>query len=134
MQDSWDPVHYTGFGDSENPNEQAAGQLFIDELTHAWQIEHRTFLPGLMCEAVTSQSTTLGGDMSVYEYGSPGLDFSEFNPEQQGSIVDEWFAGSGNQGPGKEGTGKQEGFDPCQENDRNPYFRYIRDNIRTRIT
>jgi hypothetical protein len=119
-----DPVNYTGLGDTENPNQQSAGQLFIHELTHAWQIEHRSFLPGLMCEAISSQSTTLGGNMSVYKYGNAGPNFSEFNPEQQGSIIDDWFAGSGN---------KQKEFGASVENDSNPYFRYIRDNIRNRL-
>lgn len=118
-----DPVGYTGLGDGDNPNQQAAGQLFIHELTHAWQIEHRSFLPGLMCDAITSQATTLGGDMGVYKYGDADKPFSEFNPEQQGSIVDDWFAGSG----------KQQGLGAKRADEGNPYFRYIRSNIRQGI-
>ncbi len=119
-----DPVGCTGFGDPDNPGLQAAGQLFIHELVHAWQIDTETFLPGLMCEAIGAQLTTLGGNMDVYRYGAAGPAFSDFNPEQRGSIVDDWFAGSG----------KQQGqFEPMVENDTNPYFRYVRDNIRNRI-
>ncbi len=117
------PATYAGLGGSANTKQQTPGQLFIHELTHAWQIAHRSFLPGLMCEAVTTQSTTLGGDMAVYKYGAPGKSFSEFNPEQQGSIVDDWFAGSGN----------QKVFGAGREDDGNPYFRYIRDNIRRQV-
>ena len=118
-----DPIGYRGFGDPDNPGQQKPGQLFIHELGHAWQIDTETFLPGLMCEAIGAQLTTLGGNMDVYRYGAAGQAFSEFNPEQRASIVDDWFAGSG----------KQKEFGPAVEDDRNPYFRYIRDNIRNRI-
>jgi hypothetical protein len=118
-----DPIGYRGFGDPDNSNQQAPGQLFIHELVHAWQIDTETFLPGLMCEAIGAQLTTLGGNMDVYRYGAAGQAFSEFNPEQRASIVDDWFAGSG----------KQAEFGRAVEDDRNPYFRYIRDNIRNRI-
>jgi hypothetical protein len=118
-----DPVGYAGFGDPESSSEQAPGQLLIHELVHTWQIDSRTFLPGLMCQAIGAQLTTLGGDMSVYRYGAAGPAFSEFNPEQQGSIVDDWFGGSGAQRP----------FGVRVENDSNPYFRYIRDNVRQRV-
>ena len=57
-----DPIGYAGLGDPDNPGRQTPGQLFIHELTHAWQIDTETFLPGLMCEAVSTQSTTLGGE------------------------------------------------------------------------
>ena len=60
-----DPTHYTGKGDPDKPRKQAAGQLFIHELTHAWQIDVTHFLPGLMCDGLLNQSTTLAGDMGV---------------------------------------------------------------------
>jgi len=121
-----DPIGYRGFGDPDKKEQQAPGKLFIHELVHAWQIDTATFLPGLMCEAIGAQLTTLGGNMDVYWYGAAGQAFSEFNPEQQASIVADWFTGSG----------KQEDLafgGPAVEDDRNPYFRYIRDNIRNRI-
>lgn len=117
-----DPIHYTGKGDPDKPRKQAAGQLFIHELVHAWQIDAAFFLPGLMCEAILNQSTTLGGDMDVYRYGPPGREFGRFNLEQQASIVDDWFGASGRM---------QSGNRPASE--ESPYFRYIRDNIRNRI-
>jgi hypothetical protein len=116
-----DPIHYTGFGDGVPANPQKAGQLFIHELTHAWQIGATSFLPGLMCSAIANQSTTLGGNMSIYHYGPPDKAFSEFNLEQQASIVDDWFAG----------TTPEDNPKPKLE--ASTYFRYIRDNIRARV-
>lgn len=117
-----DPIRYTGKGDPDKPRQQAAGQLFIHELTHAWQIDVATFLPGLMCDAVLNQSTTLDGDMGVYDYDRPNRDFARFNLEQQASIVDDWFAGSG---PMQSGEGPM--------SNKSPFFKYIRDNIRRRL-
>jgi len=92
-------------------------QLLIHELTHAWQIKHSTFLPGLVCDSVVNQARNEFGG-SVYKYGPAGQPWSKFNLEQQASIVDDWFAGTR---PGSSGT-------PMDTND--PYFMYIRDNIR----
>ena len=118
-----DPIHYTGKGDPDKPRKQAPGQLFIHELVHAWQIGATFFLPGLMCDAVLNQSTTLGGDMDVYLYGQAGREFRRFNLEQQASIVDDWFGGSGpSQNPNTD-----------KESEASPDFRYVRDNIRKRI-
>ncbi|TDN88652.1 hypothetical protein [Microbacterium sp. BK668] len=122
-----DPVRYAGFGDPDNANRQAPGQLFVHELTHVWQIEHSTFLPGMMCEALVNQSTTISGDMGVYQYGPPDRAWADFNLEQQASIVDDWFAGSGRQAP-------PAGSPPAPASETGAYFRYIRDNIRTGIT
>jgi len=123
------PTSYTGSG--QGPvNLRAAGQLLIHELCHAWQIEHSTFLPTTMCKGVINQVGTLGGDMSVYLYGDAGLPWGDYNLEQQASIVDQWFAG----------TGKQKEFPPAFEGDGsdgkpvNPYWRYVRDNIRAGVT
>ena len=118
-----DPIRYTGKGNPDRPVVQKPGQLFIHELVHAWQIDTARFLPGMMCEAVLNQSTTIGGDMSVYKYGPPGPAFSQFNLEQQASIVDDWFGGNG----------QQTAHAPRTEDDSNPYFRYVRDNIRARL-
>jgi hypothetical protein len=120
-----DPIHYAGKGDPDKPKpkpeDQKPGQLFIHELVHAWQIDATFFLPGLMCGAILNQATTIDGDMGVYRYGNPGRNFGSFNLEQQASIVDDWFGG----------TGPQKGTP--QESGESPYFRYIRDNIRKRI-
>jgi hypothetical protein len=70
-----------------------AGQVLIHELTHAWQIAHTGFLPGLMCSGIVNQVEYTFGD-NVYDYGAPGLPWADFNLEQQGAIVDQWFGGS----------------------------------------
>ncbi|MEP7309466.1 MAG: hypothetical protein ABJA98_28510 [Acidobacteriota bacterium] len=115
------PTQYPGLGDPENPATQAPGQLFIHELVHAWQIDTASFMPGLICGALLNQATTIGGNMSVYRYGPPDRDFGRFNLEQQASIIDDWF---GRYRPGAT---------PSGEGEADPYFRYVRDNIRKRI-
>ncbi|GAA3630264.1 hypothetical protein [Microlunatus ginsengisoli] len=122
-----DPMGYTGHGGPER-NVRAAGQLLIHELTHAWQIAHSHFLPGMMCSAIGNQVGTLGGDMTVYAYGPAGPNFDTFNLEQQGSIVDGWFAGNlaRTEGP-------QRRYVPMLADDANPYWRYLRDHIRAGV-
>jgi hypothetical protein len=63
------------------------GEVLIHELTHAWQIHHNTFFPGLACKAL------LGGN---YEYDKTKVQehapwSSTFGLEEQASIVDDWF-------------------------------------------
>ncbi|MBF6346873.1 hypothetical protein IU409_25660 [Nocardia cyriacigeorgica] len=88
------------------------GQLLIHELAHAWQSAHTSFLPGLMCSGMVNQAQFLLGD-NVYAYGPSGPGWSEFNAEQQGSIVDQWFGASKNSGRYK------------MMDQQNPYYRYI---------
>jgi len=91
------------------------GQLLIHELTHAWQIEHN-FLPPLMCSmVVTDVDNTLLDDQ--YLYGPPGPLWDTFNPEQQGTIVDQWYAGSGN----------SDGWPSMDQ--QNVYYSYIWNNV-----
>lgn len=126
-----DPVHYTGKGGDERER-NAPGQLLIHELTHAWQIANESFSPEYYCRAVSTAASTAGGDMSAYSYGPAPGNWSSFGTEQQASIVDDWFAGSNNPF-----DGPQKKFPPMHDDDQgpaqNPYFRYIRDNIRTGI-
>lgn len=93
------------------------GQVFIHELTHAWQIQHASlqdgFVPGLMCEGILNQTVV----SHPYDYGPPGQPWSCFNLEAQGAIVDQWFGGNGKQS-------KQE-----EEDKSSPYFGYIANNI-----
>src|SRR5262245_24836176 len=128
-----DPINYTGKG-GDMLGQNAAGQLLIHELTHAWQIGNESFTPEYYCRAVSTAVGTIGGDMSAYRYGPAGGRWRSFGTEQQASLVDEWFAGSKN--PNK--SSPQQGFPPMHSDDQgqpnqNPYFRYIRDNIRTGI-
>jgi hypothetical protein len=126
-----DPVRYTGKG-GEKLGQNAPGQLLIHELTHAWQIANSSFTPEYYCRAVSTAVGTLDGNMSAYTYGSADGDWEAFGTEQQASIVDEWFAG--NKNPGRS---RQSQYVPMESReagvDGNPYFRYIRDNIRTGI-
>jgi len=121
---------YINFGDVySNPNPlqytnktyPVPGQVLIHELTHAWQIARTSFLPGLLCEGIVNQANNTAGQ-SVYAYGPPGSPWSSgsFNLEAQGAIVDQWFAGIP--------TVNTPNRKPRDEND--PYFMYIRDNIR----
>ncbi len=107
-----DPMNYVT-GSYTRP-----GQVLIHELTHAWQINYRTFTPGLICEAVVNQVQYLLGT-DVYAYGPPGPPFSHFDVEAQGAIVDQWFGGTGSNVPGRT---------PANPND--PYFMYIANYIR----
>jgi hypothetical protein len=92
------------------------GQLFIHEMTHVWQILHKTFVPGWVCSGLLNQVGNYFDN--VYAYTNEGaLPWSDFNIEQQASIVDDWFGGTRIQG--------QAGQDPSD-----PYFPYIRDNLR----
>lgn len=78
------PVSYS---DSSYP---ALGKVFIHELTHVWQIYHTSFVPGLVCNRIYDE---ISGGLQ-YEPGSGGKDWSQYNLEQQATIVDEWFAPS----------------------------------------
>jgi len=96
------------------------GQLFIHELTHAWQIHNSTFVPGWICSGLIIQTRNTFGD-NTYKYAPPDgptTRWSDFNLEQQGAIVDQWFGGNRANGTGM----------PMNSSD--PYFHYIRDNIR----
>ncbi len=128
-----DPVHSTTKGGSTQ-GVNAPGQLLIHELTHAWQIANESFTPEYYCRAVSTAIGTMGGDYSAYRYGAPSGAWSSFGTEQQASLVDEWFAGNANPDPGS----PQIKFPPKHGAESgahvNPYFRYIRDNIRRGIS
>jgi hypothetical protein len=96
------------------------GELLIHELTHAWQIAHSSFIPGLVCEGIVNQANYQVGQ-SVYQYPAPGGVWSSFNLEQQAAIVDQWFGGVPTAAVPNRSV----------MNSTDPYFSYIRDNIRT---
>jgi hypothetical protein len=67
------------------------GQVFIHELTHVWQIHHSKFIPGLVCEGVSNQiRDTLGEE--IYNPGTGERNWSDYTLEQQGALVDRWYA------------------------------------------
>ncbi|MFT4088102.1 MAG: hypothetical protein QM658_13325 [Gordonia sp. (in: high G+C Gram-positive bacteria)] len=129
------PTKYTGKGQADDGS-RAPGQLLIHELTHVWQISNNSFTPSYFCRALGTAAGSTGGDMSAYSYGPAVLPWHEFGTEQQASIVDEWFAGS----KIRVRDQRQFGYPPRDERtdvdspNANPYFRYIRDNIRTGIS
>jgi hypothetical protein len=63
------------------------GSVLMHELTHAWQVQHTTFIPGMMCKALTDRDY----NQDVKTSGS-GAAWSSFSLEQQGSIVDSWYS------------------------------------------
>jgi uncharacterized protein with LGFP repeats len=109
-----DPVHKP----EPNSDYQSPGEVFIHELTHAWQIAHAFFSPGLACERLIDPS---------YAFGPPGPSFSSFTIEGQAQIVDYWYGGDR---PGTDGhpAGTGRAMDPDD-----PYFGYIQNNIRTGV-
>jgi hypothetical protein len=94
------------------------GQLFIHELTHAWQIQHASlqdgFVPGLMCQGILNQTVV----SNPYHYGAPGPPWRSFGMESQAAIVDQWFGG----------TGKQRTNGGMMDKS-SPYFGYIASNV-----
>jgi hypothetical protein len=100
-------------------NYPSPGQLFIHELTHAWQIHHSSFVPGFICSGLVGNTGKITGD-SAYKYGppwAPNTKWSDFHLEQQAAIVDQWF--------GAQRITPQKRMDETDD-----YFHYIRDNIR----
>ena len=99
---------------SNNPfipltNLQRIKCIFIHELTHVWQGFHHV---NYVWNSLSHQCTVALTGVDPYTYTS-GKNWSEYNVEQQGKIIKDWFdPGVGNRSP------------------NNSRFRYIRDNIR----
>jgi len=66
----------------------AAGEVFIHELTHPWQVTHSPFAHDFFWDAAK-----LAGQ-AAYNYGPPGTDWSDLRLEAQASIVNEWYPGT----------------------------------------
>ncbi|MER5602245.1 hypothetical protein ABT085_34850, partial [Streptomyces sp. NPDC002265] len=107
------------FDDPRKDPHGAYGQVFIHELVHAWQIEHTPMQLALMADAFASKvCEATQGVHAPYVYGPAGPVYGDFNLEQQAKIVEDWFVGASSVPPG------------TKRDSNNPYFRYIRDNIR----
>ncbi|MGH9901998.1 MAG: hypothetical protein ACRD68_09325, partial [Pyrinomonadaceae bacterium] len=89
----------------------AAERSFIHELTHVWQGHNSRFPFGYIFNSIWHQAAAGGG---AYSY-TVGKAWSEYNCEQQGNIVRDWWSPNQNSIGGKQSD---------------PRFRYIRDNIR----
>jgi hypothetical protein len=120
-----DPIHY-----SSGKAYATQGQLFIHELTHAWQVAHGSFVAGWICSALDAQ--VIQGQ-SAYNVGSAGPPYSDFGIEAQAVIVDRWF------GQYASGWKTMTDGDPFRDVDNklksssavaDPYFGYIANNIR----
>jgi hypothetical protein len=93
------------------------GETLIHELTHAWQITHGNFTTGFVCDGLWTQIKN-AFDHHEYDYGPAGPAWTDFNPEQQAMIVQQWFSGS-----------RVTQQKPMDWND--PYFWYISHHIWT---
>jgi hypothetical protein len=81
-----DPIRHTPDAYPEH------GQLLIHELTHTWQIHHSSFVPGLICEGIINQIRN-EFEEGIYNPGDGERAWSEYNLEQQATIVDRWYRG-----------------------------------------
>lgn len=105
------------------PNYPSPGQIFIHELTHAWQIAHDAFDARFLWRGIVDKV----GESGEYRYGPPGPAFSAFGLEGQGRVGDEWFSGRASRATTTPIAGRSLAK-PASQND--PYFRYIAENIR----
>jgi hypothetical protein len=79
-------------------NYPQAGQVFIHELVHAWQIHHTDFLPEVACKVITNTNYKL--TEAVMNKIRARQHWSAFGNEEHATIVDSWygdFAGDLNQ-------------------------------------
>src|SRR5262245_7452234 len=65
----------------------AAGQLYIHEMAHVWQLYQASFQAAQAYKAIYTQIVEGKG---AYPY-TCGLNWDGYNPEQQASIADTWF-------------------------------------------
>jgi hypothetical protein len=92
--------------------EQTGDAVFIHELTHVWQGVNRSFAFAYIFDSLYHQARdgSKAYDVDAADIGKKN--WHDFNAEQQGQIVEGWYV-----------AGMSE---------RDPAFKYIRDNIRTR--
>jgi hypothetical protein len=72
------------------------GERLIHEFTHAWQIQHNSFVPGFVSSGIVNQGASIMGD-DVYEHGLPGAPWASFNLKQQAQMVNQWYGGDNRQ-------------------------------------
>ncbi len=110
--DKPDPIGYM------NNTYPKAGQVFIHELTHAWQIANTSFMPGLLCDSVVHRDYNYRDENNLSNTDWSKRDWSSFNLEQQAHIVDDWFEANSND---------LNSFQALND----PAFHFISENIRT---
>jgi hypothetical protein len=85
-----DPRHFT-------PGKY--GQVFIQELMHACQIQHSQNISFTLSAILAQGKQVLGGD--PYKYGKAGAEYRRLGIEQQAQIISDWFAGDAPPAPTK---------------------------------
>jgi hypothetical protein len=106
-----DPMTY------QSPNYPMKGEVFIHELTHAWQICHNSIVD-LVCGLSDNYNYYMGNRTTDRSWQSRA--WNGFNNEQQASIVNEWF---------RLYYADLNSFAALND----PAFRFIRDNIRAGV-
>lgn len=66
------------------------GQTLVHELVHVWQGHRHLFAWDYVLSSLWYQCKCGVAGESAYTY-TPGKQWSEYNPEQQASIVEDWF-------------------------------------------
>jgi hypothetical protein len=108
-----DPMHFVS---SRYP---ARGQVFIHEMSHAWQIQTKSFIPGILCDYLTKTHT--------YTVGAAGKAWSDYGIEQQATIVDTWFGTYALNWVDVTDAARRLASDPAL---KDSFFPYIQNNIR----
>jgi len=108
-----DPMGFT------NGSYPTRGQLFIHEMAHAWQIQTKSFTPGLLCKIVFQTGS--------YDPGPAGKAWSDYGLEQQAAIVDHWFGRYGSMWTSIDDLASKLS---TQAAIHDPFFGYIDNNIR----
>lgn len=67
----------------------AAGEVFIHELVHAWQVKYRSFMPGFICEGIVNRN--YGDPETLLKRATAGDLWGSYSVEQQASMVDQWY-------------------------------------------
>ena len=74
---------------NQRSNYPQAGQVFIHELVHAWQIHHTDFLPEVACKVITNTNYKLTeAVMNKIRARQP---WSAFGNEEHAAIIDSWY-------------------------------------------
>ncbi len=110
-----DPMRHVEGSGASYPT---AGQVFIHEMTHAWQFKTKSFVPGVLCKAAFETSSYTP---------SLGTAWKDLGLEQQATTVDQWFGRhAGNWQTLAEVTSNLQSPAATQD----PSFAYIANHIR----
>lgn len=104
-----------------NDKYPSPGQLFIHELTHVWQLQHRRlddgWAPGWLCEGIID---------AKYDPDTAAIPWDKHGVESQASIVDRWYKTLS-----EDDKRDRVEFPLFRTPDRShPYFHYIEQNVR----